>query len=215
MAHEGPTVFIVDDDAAVRQSLQWLVESVQLRAEAFPSAKAFLSAYRPDSSGCVVVDLRMPGMSGLELQAELAARNETIPVIMITAFAEARSAVAAIRQGAVDFIEKPFSEQLLLDCIQGAIARDQRCREEWRRAREVEVRLKELTPREREIMNRMVDGQPNKVIASELGLSIKTVEVHRSRVLQKLGAGSVVELVRRVLTAQGPMMRSRGGSSRQ
>lgn len=208
-ADVGGTVFIVDDDAAVGNSLAWLVESVGLEARAFTSASDFLDAYHPDTRGCLVTDLRMPGMSGLDLQAELAARGDPLPVIVITAHGETKSAVAAMKGGALDFVEKPFSDHSLLECIQRAVALDLERRASRQHAAEIAQRVGWLTPREREVLDCVVAGQSSREIAAALGVSVKTVEVHRSRIMRKLHAGSVAQLVRLAMAAEGSPERGR------
>lgn len=197
----GGTVFIVDDDAAVGTSLAWLVESVGLRAEVYANASDFLRVYHPDTPGCLVTDLRMPGMSGLDLQAALATRGDPLPVIVITAHPETKSAVAAMKGGALDFIEKPFSDHSLLESIQRAVALGRQRRAARARAAEIAQRLARLTRREREVLDGVVAGQSSREIAAALGMSPKTVEVHRSRIMHKLHAGSVAELVRLTMLA--------------
>lgn len=198
-----PTVFVVDDDEAVRDALRSLLDSVHLPVATFASAQEFLDSYDPARGGCLVVDLRMPGMSGLELQERLVARGYTLPVIIITGHAEVATAVRAMKAGAVDFFEKPFSQQQLLDRIQHALARDASQRAEQSQRADVAHRLDRLTPREQAVLQRVVEGKANKVIAGELGISIKTVEAFRSKLMEKMEARSLAELVRLVLTARG------------
>ncbi len=192
----NPTVFVVDDDPAIRESLRWLIESVGLNVKIFTTAQEFLETYDPTMSGCLVLDIRMPGMSGLDLQNELAARRINIPILIITGHAEGPVAVHAMKAGALDFIEKPFSDQLLLDRIRRAIEKDAEVRLAHSQQAEVAARLAQLTPREREVMNLVIAGKANKVIASELGLSPKTVEVHRAHVMKKMQVDSLADLVR-------------------
>ena len=182
-----PIVYIVDDDPAMRSSLRWLIESVGLTVRTCASAQEFLRTYQGDP-GCLVLDVRMPGMSGLDLQAELAARRIEIPVLIITGYAEVALAVRAMKGGAFDFIEKPFSDQALLDRIRAAVALDEESRRHRAARQEVAARLRLLTARERDVLTRVVTGKSNKVIAAELQLSTKTVEVHRSHVMEKLKA---------------------------
>jgi len=190
-----PTVFVVDDDAAVRQSLALLMRSVALPVETYASAQAFLDSCDGNRPGCVVLDIRMPGMSGLELQEEMQRRDLGLPIIFITGHGDVVMAVRAMKGGAVDFIEKPFSDQQLLDRINQALERDRVERGSRRERAETAQRLVLLTPREREVMQRIVAGQANKVIAIELGLSERTVEIHRAKVMSKTGARSLAELV--------------------
>lgn len=199
----SPTVFIVDDDQAVARSLRWLIESVRLRVETFSSAQTFLSGYDASVPGCLVLDVRMPGMSGLELQERLALRCAYVsPIIFITGHGDVRMAVRAVQAGAFDFVEKPFNDQDLLDCIQRAIAHDAELRSRAEQQQQVKALMASLTPREREVLDRVVEGLSNKAIASNLGLSAKTVEVHRARVMEKLHARSVSDLVKLALKNQ-------------
>jgi two-component system, LuxR family, response regulator FixJ len=199
-----PTVFVVDDDPAMRASLRWLLESVGLRVSTFATAREFLATYQPPHPGCLVLDVRMPGMSGLDLQAELIARQIRIPVLIITGYAEVPIAVRAMKAGAFDFIEKPFSDQTLLDRIRRAISIDREARRhsEWRD--EIRRRYDQLTIREREVMKLVVRGRSNKWIASDLRLSTKTIEAHRSHVMHKMGADSLAELIRLSLALENP-----------
>jgi FixJ family two-component response regulator len=198
---EGPAavVFVVDDDEAVRASVAMLLESVALKVETFASARAFLDAWTADRPGCLVLDLRMPGLSGLELQEQLAARGSRLPIVFLTGHGDVPDAVAAMRRGAVDFLRKPFRDQDLLDRIQQALELDRARRADAEERGRIRARLERLTPREREVLERVVAGAPNKVIAGELGLSERTVEIHRSRVMAKMEATSLAELVRLVL----------------
>jgi len=197
----SPVVFVVDDDPAMRDSLRWLIESTGVRVETYADAQTFLAAIRSDVPGCLVLDVRMPGMSGLDLQAELAARGIALPTIVITGHAEVPMAVRAVKAGAIDFIEKPFSDQLLLDRVRQGIELDRQERESRAQRTEVARRLGSLTHREREVLDLVVAGKANKEIASALRLSPKTVEVHRAHVMEKMEASSVAELVRLALFA--------------
>ena len=197
----GSTVFIVDDDATLRKSIRWLVESVGLTVKAYPSAEAFLAEFDASMPGCLVLDVRLGGLSGLDLQQELSQRGSRLPIIVISGFAEVPTAVRALKAGAFDFIEKPFSEQQLLDRIREAIETDRKGRDDEALRKEVEARVALLTRREREVMDMVVAGKASKVIASDLGLSPKTVEVHRARVMSKMQAGSIAELVRLAVLA--------------
>ncbi len=193
---EEATVFIVDDDEAVRDSLSFLMQSVGLQTESFDSADSFLQAEPVERAGCLLLDIRMPGMSGLELQGLLQERGIRLPVIFISGHADVPMAVRALKAGAFDFVEKPFNDQLLLDCVQRAIESDRQQRQSEAQLDEWRARLDTLTPREREVMELVVDGAPNKVISSTLGVSLKTVEAHRARVMDKLKADSLSHLVR-------------------
>ena len=196
-----PTVFVVDDDRAMRESLSWLLDSVGLRVRSYATAADFLAEHDPAQPGCLVLDVRMPGMSGLDLQAELARRGVELPTIVITGHAEVSMAVRAVKAGAIDFIEKPFSDQLLLDRVRQALEIDLEVREVRRRREDALRRLATLTAREREVLNLVVAGKQNKEIASELGVSPKTVEVHRAHVMSKMCVDSLAELIRITLLA--------------
>ena len=195
MGDDRPMVFIVDDDQAVRDSLSMLVDTVGLRSKAYATAAEFLDDYRPDQSGCLVADVRMPGMNGLELQACLADRGIAIPVVIITGHGDVHMAVQALKAGAVDFVEKPFRDQELLDSIQRAITSDAKLRSEQSQRDKVRGRQDQLTEREREVMELLIRGKSNKEVGAELGISRKTVDFHRVRILEKMGANSLVELV--------------------
>lgn len=196
------TVYLVDDDADVLRSLELLVRSVGLPAQTFASARDFLAACPEDGSGCLVSDIRMPGMSGLDLQQALRERGNPIPVIFITGHGDVSMAVRAMRAGALDFIEKPFRDQDLLDRINQALTLSAERHAERSACAALKAAFATLTPREREVMERIVQGQANKVIAIELGLSERTVELHRARVMSKTGAHSLAELVSLVSRAQ-------------
>ncbi len=193
------TVFVVDDDQAVRDSLALLVHSVGLQVETFASAGDFLDSYRPDRRGCLITDIRMPGMSGLELQERLCADGHHIPVIVLTGFGDVPTAVRALKGGAVDFLEKPFNPQALLDLVQQAIAQDAEIRAQAAHEARLAERKALLTPREQEVMELVVAGKANKVIAIDLSISERTVELHRARIMKKMQARSLAELVRMVL----------------
>jgi len=195
---QAPTVFVVDDDVSIRESLRLLVESVGLTAETYPNAAVFLENLTPDRPGCLVLDVRLPGISGLELQKELSARGVHIPIIMTTGYPDVAVAVEAMKAGAFDFIEKPFSLQRILDSIQRAIARDLSLRRRRAGCSEIRLRLAKLSKREREIMRLVADGMTSSAIASELGLQKKTVEIYRSHINRKMRARNVADLVRMV-----------------
>ena len=191
-----PTVFVVDDDEAVRDSLRVLLKTVGINTETFASGREFLDSYDPDRPGCVVLDIRMPGMSGMELQEQLVVRNAILPVIFITGHGDVPMAVHALRSGAVDFMQKPFSEQALLDRIQQVLEQNGRDREKLASREAIRARMGRLTPRERQVMKLVVDGNANKVIAIDLGIGERTVEIHRARVMEKMEASSLPHLVR-------------------
>ena len=193
---EEQTVFIVDDDEAFRDSVGLLCESVGLSSRAFDTARSFLDTFDPSLQGCLVLDIRMPGMSGLELQVELTEAGSTLPIIFITGHGDVPMAVHAMKAGAYDFLAKPFSHQELLDLIHGALAGEEATRAEEQQRREIRERRGRLTPRESEVMELVVEGLANKVIANRLGISQRTVEIHRSQVMEKMEAASLAELVR-------------------
>jgi len=195
------TVFVVDDDQAMRTSLQWLIESTGMRVLTFESADAFLAGYYPGRAGCLLVDVRMPGMSGLELQAYLTREGYRLPVIIITGHGDVAMAVKAMKAGAMDFIEKPFHDEDLLRSIRRALEYDQRQRVGQAAREELQARLADLTPREHEVMGMVTDGKSNREIAAALGVTPKTVEAHRARVMEKMRAESLAELVRMALIA--------------
>ena len=199
MQQQAPTVFVVDDDEGVRNSLRFLLKSVGLATRALASASEFLETYKPNQPGCLVLDVRMPGMSGLELQQQLNLRGAVIPVIFITGHGDIPMAVEAMQQGAFDFLQKPFRDQDLIDRIQRALERDARSRSALDEHVRIRARLDSLTPREREVMALMTRGKPNKIMAAELGVSQRTVEIHRARVMEKSGAASLAQLVRMVM----------------
>ena len=203
MTRSEPAVFIVDDDAAVRRFLGGLIESVELRVEAYASAQDFLEAYEPGSTGCLVLDVRMPGMSGLELQRKLTDREIDLPVIVLTGHGNVQVAVHAMKAGAVDFIEKPFDNELLLDRIQKAVAESVRVTSERVRRNEIAIRLQRLTPRERQVLDLVISGETNKGVARHLGISERTVEIHRANVMRKTRATSLADLVRLVANLPG------------
>jgi FixJ family two-component response regulator len=198
-----PTVYIVDDDEEVREAIQLLVRSVGLQAQGFASAQAYLVQFDPSRPGCLVLDVRMKGMSGLDLQERLAKEPIHPPVIIITGHGDVPMAVRAVKAGAVDFIEKPFKDQALLDAIHRAVEQDARNRGQASRLADIQGRLNRLTPREREILDQVIAGKRNKVIAFDLGISQSTVEAHRAKVMEKLEARSLSELMR-MMMAVGP-----------
>ena len=196
-----PTVYIVDDDQATRKSLRWLVETLGVPVQTFHCAVSFLDAYDPSMPGCLVLDMMMPGMSGLELQRELNDRGIDIPVIVLTGYADVATAVRTLKGGAVEFLEKPFNDDVLLEQIRLALALDSRRRSD-RGARDVvRDRMSRLTPREREILDLVVEGLSSKEIAARLNVSFKTVEAHRAKVMRKMEAESVAQLVRMVVSS--------------
>jgi FixJ family two-component response regulator len=193
---EEATVYLVDDDAGVRRAAKELIETVGLRTQTFGSAREFLETQRPDAPGCLVLDVRLPGMSGLDLQRELAKTNNPLPIIFITGHGDIPMTVQAMKAGAVEFLSKPFRDQHLLDAITQAIERDRLARKERREVAELRLRHESLTPREREVMTFVVKGLLNKQVGAELGMSETTVKLHRGQVMQKMRADSLADLVR-------------------
>jgi FixJ family two-component response regulator len=198
-SHPRPTIFVVDDDSAVRDALKLLLRSVGQAVETFGSAQEFLDAYSEDRPGCLVLDIRMPGMSGLELQQKLNEKHSILPIIFITGHGDVPMAVEAMQAGAVDFIQKPFRDQDLIDRINQALEKDSSNRAALGERNDIRRRLETLTPREREVLDLVVHGKANKVIAGDLKLSQRTVEIHRARVMEKMQASSLAHLVRMVL----------------
>jgi two-component system, LuxR family, response regulator FixJ len=191
-----PTVFVIDDDEAVRGSLKLLFRSIGLPVQVFASAQDFLPQYSLDAPGCLVVDVRMPGLSGLELQHALNLRGATVPVIFITGHGDIAMAVEAMQHGAFDFLAKPFRDQDLIDRVQRALQQDAAHRLEFGNCARIRERLESLTPREREVLALVTRGKANKVMAAELGVSQRTIEIHRARVMEKMQASSLAQLVR-------------------
>ncbi|MGI9260243.1 MAG: response regulator transcription factor [Gammaproteobacteria bacterium] len=198
MDNSTPLVYVVDDDDAVRDSLLLLLRSIGINGRAFATAADFLDAYDPKQHSCLVTDIRMPGMSGLDLQRELKDRGAPIPIILITGHGDVPMAVDAMKEGALDFIEKPFRDQDLLDRVQQALTWDEEHRSKNLEALSIQERIATLTPREAEVMELVVQGCANKVIAQDLGVSQRTVEIHRARVMEKMGMRSLAALVRAV-----------------
>jgi len=193
------TVIVVDDDDAVRASLRLLLKSVGLEVQTFGSASEFLGSYNAQQPGCLVLDVRMPGLSGMELQEQLNLRGAIIPVIFVTGHGDVPMAVEAMQHGAFDFLQKPFRDQDLLDRIQRALVRDRENRVQLLQKDQIRTRLESLTPREREVLQLMTRGRPNKLMAADLGLSQRTIEIHRARVMEKMHASSLAQLVRMTL----------------
>jgi RNA polymerase sigma factor (sigma-70 family) len=194
-------VFVVDDDAGVRSSIRLLLKSVGIPSTPMASAQEFLACYDPEQPGCLVLDIRMPGMSGLELQQQLNKAGAILPVLFITGHGDVPMAVAAMQQGAFDFLQKPFRDQDLIDRIKKALEKDRQNREMLRQREQIRRRLDSLTARERQVLDLMIQGTQNKVMAAQLGISQRTVEIHRAHVMEKLGAHSVAQLVRMVINA--------------
>ena len=201
-AEPDQIIYIIDDDEALRDSLVWLLESSGYRVQALESAERFLARYDENLTGCLVLDVRMPGMSGLELFEELGRRRCTLPVIFITGHGDVPMAVSALKKGAVDFIEKPFTDRDMLGLIEQCLASERENRGKRRQEADTARRLAQLTQREREVLDLIILGKLNKQIADVLGISIKTVEVHRARVMEKMGAHSLAELVQDVVSAE-------------
>lgn len=200
---QEPTVYIVDDNDDVRETLCLLLRSMRLKAEAFAGSEEFLGAYDPDSPGCLLLDVRMPGMSGLALLTKLCTEQPDLPVIMLTGHGDVEMAVQALHVGAVDFIEKPYREELLLDAVQKALKHGAQARQVREERAKLMARFALLTPREREVLDKVVDSLANKEIAADLNVSVRAVEAHRSRIMKKMHARGVAQLVQQVLSIKG------------
>jgi FixJ family two-component response regulator len=208
MVEERAVVFVIDDDSSMRLALEDLVRSVGLEVRAFAAPEEFLQSKQPDAPGCLVLDVRLPGMSGMTFQRELAKYGLALPVIFVTGHGDIPMSVRAMKAGAVEFLTKPFHDQDLLDAIHAAIERDQKRRREAVRVAELRVRFATLSDRERQIMTLVVIGRPNKQIAAQLSLSEMTVKVHRGQVMRKMRAGSLPDLVRMADCLSEPSARS-------
>jgi len=193
------TVFVVDDDEAVRDSVRWLLESSNYKVELFDSGESFMTHYQPDQVGVLLLDVRMNGMSGLEVQDHLIARKSDLPVIMLTAYGDVQMAVTALKKGAVDFIEKPFDHAALRQLVEKMLVEANRRRTQNEREISGQQKMAKLTPRERQVLERIVSGRLNKQIADDLGISIKTVEAHRASIMDKTASGTVADLMRVVM----------------
>jgi FixJ family two-component response regulator len=194
-----PTVYLVDDDAPMRESIHLLLQSVGLPLRSYASAQEFLNQFDPESVGCLILDVRLPGMSGLELQQRLKEINADLPIILFSGHADVPMAVRGIQNGAIDFLEKPFNDQVLLDRIQQGVAEHVKRRHQRAAQQEILSRVETLTPREHEVMELLASGMSNKAIAAQLHISRKTLDIHRGKVLQKMQAETVADLVRLVL----------------
>lgn len=199
---EAPLVHVVDDDVSLRDSLALLLGSAGFRVRTYDSAMSFLEEAPDRDLGCVLTDVQMPGLNGLELQRRMTAQGIRLPVIVMTGHGDVPIAVQALKAGATDFLEKPFDDEQLLSAVKGAIAASQQTRDEAAAVANIAARLASLTPREHEVLERLVAGQPNKTIAYDLGSSPRTVEVHRARVMEKMGARSLAELVRMTIAVE-------------
>ena len=202
MTDTQQTVYVVEDDEAVRDSLELLLKSDGKPVKTYDNANAFLKDYSETMAGCIVLDIRMPGMDGMELQKKLNEKHSILPIIFVTGHGDVPMAVDAMKEGAVDFIQKPYREEALPQKIEAALEQDKEQRKTLGEKQEILRRVKSLTPREHEIMDRMIAGQANKVIAIELEISQRTVEIHRSRVMHKMGTHSLAHLVRMVLSVK-------------
>lgn len=195
---EAAVVFVVDDDPSVRSSLKFLISTVGLHVETFDSAEAALQKLTPDATACLVLDVRLRGLSGLDLQSELAARNSQVPIIFITGHGDIPMTVRAMKAGAVEFLAKPFRDQDLLDAVRVAVERDRAKREQEKEIKDLQQRFDSLTSREREVISMVVAGKLNKQIADQLGTAENTIKVHRSRAMDKMHAESVADMVRMI-----------------
>ena len=198
---DAPTVYVVDDDESIRELLAWLMKRNAIRVETFAEARSFLAAWKDDGPACLVLDLYMPGMGGLDVQKYLIDHGISIPVVFLSGRADVSKAVHAVKSGAVDFIEKPFDSKRIVAVVQESLRRDAEGAAARAHARRVAERLATLTQREREVMDRVVAGRINREIAEELAISVKTVEAHRARIMEKLEVDSVAGLVQAVLSA--------------
>ncbi|MFT7404626.1 response regulator transcription factor [Zhongshania sp.] len=196
------TVYLVEDDEAVRDSLQMVLESVGHKVASYSRADAFLEDYTTEMAGCMVLDIRMPGMNGMELQRQLNTRHSILPIIFVTGHGDVPMAVDAMQRGAVDFVQKPYREEELLGKIQQAIAADTENRADLEEKHKIRAKLSDLTPRETQVMELMIEGKANKVIAYDLDISQRTVEIHRARVMEKMRVRSLAHLVRMVMAAE-------------
>lgn len=200
---DGPVVFVVDDDPSVRSTIKFLLSSMGLLVETFDSADSFLNRKLPDAPTCLVLDVRLPGMSGLDFQRELAVRNIRIPIVFLTGHGDIAMTVRAMKDGAVEFLTKPFRDQDLLDAVRVALDRDRAMRQEEKEVTELRKRFESLTPREREVISMVVSGMLNKQVAVQLGTAENTVKVHRSRAMDKMCAQSLADLVRMIQKLEG------------
>jgi FixJ family two-component response regulator len=212
MSIDAPRVYIVEDDEAVRESLQLMLESVGYTTRSFDNANDFLDQHHADLAGCLVLDIRMPGINGMELQRKLNERNSMLPIIFVTGHGDVPMAVEAMQQGAFDFVQKPYREQELLEKIERAFALDKTNRESLQQRQNIVARMQTLTPRELDVLRLMVEGKANKVIAIDLDISQRTVEIHRARVMEKLEANSLAHLVRMVMATDPSLLEARPAS---
>lgn len=206
MDQDMARIYIVEDDEAVRESLQMVLESIGYRVSSYASANQFIEKWNPEMAGCLVLDIRMPGMNGMELQRRLNERNSILPIIFVTGHGDVPMAVEAMQQGAVDFLQKPYREQELLEKIERAFSLDRDNRASLLSRQDIAARLASLTPRELDVLRLMVEGKANKVIAIDLDISQRTVEIHRARVMEKLGANSLAHMVRMVMAVDDSLL---------
>jgi len=201
MTTAEPIVFVVDDNDAFRDTLSLLFETVNIKVKTYPSAKEFLNDYNPDQRGCLVLDIRMPEMSGLELQKKLNELQCRLPIIIITGHADVAIAIEAMKMGAFDFIQKPFRDQTLIDSVNKAVEENEKTWQQLIKTADIQERLNSLTPREHQVLEGIIAGKTNKVIAKEMGLSPKTTDFHRCNIMEKMGVNSAVQLTKMVIKA--------------
>jgi FixJ family two-component response regulator len=212
MTEKSPTIYLVDDDASVRRALARVLKTAGHVVEVFASARAFQEQYQPGDPGCLVLDIELPNLSGLDLQQQLATGDYYLPIVFVTGHGDIPTSVQAMKAGAVDFLTKPFPPQALLNAVERALARDAQARKRWHEVKQIRERVETLTEREREVFTLVASGMLNKQAAARLGTSEKTIKVHRGRVMHKMGAESLADLVRAAFKAEMPEALAPAGS---